>query len=305
VVRKGEIDRAGKYAALLSMTEVGLGSVLHAWRVPMAGHFLSLNQGFLLCRSTRSASGQGLWLPFQISGIAAALKSLAPAGKRLTPMLAISMQGFLFSLGRLFFGRGFAGCAVGMSFLCLWSYIQPAMIYLLVFGHGILEAGQYFLESLQPIVPITLDQIVWALIVAASLKILLGVALAYIAVYRPRSETSETYARLLAKSEAPIFSKQVKTELTPVQKAQLLLKDLMQPWFLLSLVMMGLFFVLTRPQDVTLMWFLLRPIAVGVLVFYCLRFLPVDVWILRVCGNSETAFPRILARTVQRLKVDA
>ena len=45
-----KVEILGNYGALLSMIEVGLGSILHSMHVPFSGLFLSLNQGYLLCR---------------------------------------------------------------------------------------------------------------------------------------------------------------------------------------------------------------------------------------------------------------
>ena len=42
------IEKISAAAALLSLTEIGLGSLLHSFKIPFAGHFLSLNQGFIL-----------------------------------------------------------------------------------------------------------------------------------------------------------------------------------------------------------------------------------------------------------------
>ena len=49
------IELIGKYSAGLSLIEVALGSLLHALHIPFAGNFLSLNQGYLLCRAALEA----------------------------------------------------------------------------------------------------------------------------------------------------------------------------------------------------------------------------------------------------------
>ncbi|MFM8268834.1 MAG: hypothetical protein ACKN9V_01485, partial [Pseudomonadota bacterium] len=93
----------GVYAGILSLVEIGLGGLLHGMKIPFAGTFLSLNQGFFLTRLIKlnCFSPDARTLPFRVSNITALLKSLSPAGKKLLPMLAISAQGFLFSFGTL------------------------------------------------------------------------------------------------------------------------------------------------------------------------------------------------------------
>jgi hypothetical protein len=76
-------EEIGKKAALLSIVEIGLGSFLHAFSIPFAGHFLSLNQGFILTRAAIETNDRRS--PGIISAVAALLKSLSPAGKKLTP----------------------------------------------------------------------------------------------------------------------------------------------------------------------------------------------------------------------------
>ena len=41
-------EGASYYAMQLSLTEIGLGSFLHAFRIPFSGFLLSLNQCFIL-----------------------------------------------------------------------------------------------------------------------------------------------------------------------------------------------------------------------------------------------------------------
>src|SRR4051812_39288335 len=104
------IELVGKYSAALSLIEVALGSLLHAFYVPFSGNFLSLNQGFLLCRASVEAKERKLGrVGYGISNVSAVLKSLAPAGKKLGPMLSLSMQGLLFSSGEILLGANLAG----------------------------------------------------------------------------------------------------------------------------------------------------------------------------------------------------
>src|SRR5688572_22233186 len=133
----------GRHAALLTVVEVGLGSLLHGLRIPLSGQILSCNQGFLLCRAVKEAGPdeRSRFLPATISNVAALLKSLSPAGKKLTPMLAISSQGLLFSLGCILLGPNFLGCLLGISLLSLWAFAQPILIAYVLFGSVLFQAA--------------------------------------------------------------------------------------------------------------------------------------------------------------------
>ncbi len=120
------------YGTLLAVTEIGLGSILHSMHIPFSGTVLSLNQCFLLSRAT--ALHRAPFVAASISNSAALLKSLSPAGKRFRPMLAISMQGLLYSLGICIFGSNFLGRCFGAVLLSFWSFIQSAFILWFIYG---------------------------------------------------------------------------------------------------------------------------------------------------------------------------
>ena len=166
-------EEVGKKAALLSAIEIGLGSVLHGLHVPMAGHVLSLNQGFILSRAQvelQDKRAAGL-----ISTTAALLKSLSPAGKKLTPMLAIAMQGQLFGLGSMLLGNNMLGHSLGMLLLCVWGFIQPLFFYALVFGETLWGMSEFYLQQLQLIMPsLRVQDVVRVLLGVVVLKIGIG-----------------------------------------------------------------------------------------------------------------------------------
>ena len=98
-----ETNLIAYYATILSTAEFALGSLLHALHIPCSGYLLSLNQIFILTRAASSSvAKRSFSLPSSISTVVALLKTLAPVGKKLMPMFAITMQGILFSTGLFF-----------------------------------------------------------------------------------------------------------------------------------------------------------------------------------------------------------
>lgn len=254
-------------AALLSTVEIGLGSALHAWNVPLAGHLLSLNQGFILCRALLATGLKSL--PSEVSNVAAALKSLSPAGKKLTPMLALSVQGVGFSVGPWLFGINSIGLSVGMVLLSLWGFIQPLALAYLLFGQGPFQAAWRILETLEKSLGLPVTVAVAVFVVAA--KALAGIAVVVAAYRLPETAVSRYVNRMteIGKQKRPSAP-------TTGHPAWLALRDLLNPLFLISLALTTVFFLWADSPRSTVVWGLLRPVALGFLLFLGFRILPLE-----------------------------
>jgi hypothetical protein len=133
------------YSVYLATVEVALGAVLHGARIPLTGYILSLHQAFCLTRAVRH-DGR-IFTPLSVSATVAILKTLSPMGKKITPMMAILVQGFLFNMGILCLGNSMAGHMLGAVLLSLWGFIQPMLFAYVIFGQDLL-AGLSILEQL-------------------------------------------------------------------------------------------------------------------------------------------------------------
>jgi hypothetical protein len=265
-VRKIENEILGREAAALSLVEIGLGSILHGFKVPFTGYFLSLNQGFFLSRAvsqSRGLAGSRV-LPFQISSVAACLKSLSPAGKKLTPMLAISMQGVFFTLGTATFGANLMGALVGSVVCSLWAFVQPLILYTLLYGKTLADVGVYYLDKFG----------LWGWVAGLLLlKCAIAAALA-VAGFRVSQERFERYQALLLEAARARGA----VPLTPGRHdsgwagaASGALRDLTRPLFLASILLTGAFFWFNEHAWTEIFWKLLRPVALGFLLFFAVR----------------------------------
>jgi hypothetical protein len=267
-----EIDSFGKYTGFLSIAETGLGSLLHAYHVPLAGHVLSLNQGFLLSRYVETTPTVSGWSPYRVSMMAAAMKSLSPMGKLLTPMLGISVQGLLFSTGVSVFGMNVLGALVGMIFLSLWAFLQPALTLFFIYGNDLIKIGQFYYQETQNLLHFDLMYLVYFLLCLVACKLVLASALVLLAFSSRKHEVEE---RLNKWSQIRLESAKVSAneegDDSIRKRLRLLGKDLLQPLFLVSLLLSFAFFYLTNPFDIKLVWYLLRPIAIAALIFYARR----------------------------------
>jgi hypothetical protein len=260
------------YSSLLSVAEIGLGSILHALHIPFRGHFLSLNQTFLLTRALQCVpSKERTFIPLYISSIAASVKALAPVGKKLTPMLAIAAQGFLYNVGIFLFRNNFVGKMIGATLAALWGFLQPFLIYYLIFGQSLIQSLLHFNERFTK----GLFLIFVASCVGLKILFVLGILL-----LTPRlSESSiERYMQLLSRAAEKVEKKR-SAKVVKERKILFLLrqslKDICRPLFLLSLFLTTLFLYFAHSSPKWIVWGIVRPIAVGFIFYFILRLVSV------------------------------
>jgi hypothetical protein len=251
----------GRESASLTLIEVGLGSLLHGLHLPFAGYLLSLNQGFFLSRAVSQVRGLpgARTLPVAVSTVAACLKSLSPAGKRLTPMLAISMQGFLFTAGTAAFGANLAGAIVGSMLASSWSFVQPLLLYTLLYGRLLEEVADHYLGKYG----------LWSWLAALMIfKMMLSGGLA-VAGFRLSEARFEAFrSRLTQAARQGASARGGGAPGSPLQGA---LRDLSSPLFLLSIALTAIFLWFSDREGGERIWLLLRPLGVGFLLFYVMR----------------------------------
>lgn len=290
-------ERIGLEAALLSGVEVGLGSLLHAFRVPMSGQFLSLNQAFLLSRVTLDKTTDSpRSAPFQISAIAALLKSLSPAGKKLTPMMAISAQGTLYNLGTWSLGRNLAGALLGALLLSLWAFVQPFLFLYLLYGETLVKVAQYYYTKFSQVVSFDSKRLLPVLFAVVALKLIFAVVVVAMAHWM----SEHRYARYLKRLST--VSRRRHVAMADISPGRAALKELFNPLFCFSLALTAFFFLYAEASASQVIWSLLRPVAVGFILFYLVRRALGGDWIARLKETRWSAFACSLEIAIRRLK---
>lgn len=264
----------GVFATVLATTELGLGSVLHALHIPFSGQFLSLNQLFCLNSALRSIPNDKHACTW-ISLIAASLKSVSPVGKKLTPMLAIAMQGALFNAGAL--AGGVFGRLLGATLMALWGFVQPVLVYTLIFGEAFWTTFQSLNNSLTELWGIS-DSLFISLWIGA---IFLKVIVAWGIVLMPIS-LGDKYTNRLKKlsSRFPLYK-------PPSQREKSLLwtiirKDFCNPTFLTVLIGVSAVSFATQESLAWWGWQLFRCISVGFIFFFLMRAFPLQRMIKKI-----------------------
>lgn len=257
----------GQKAAALALIEVSLGSFVHSFKIPFGGTLLSLNQGYFLCQLIKETKTHPSCrtLPFSVSVIVALLKSLSPAGNKLAPMVSISMQGFLFSLPLMLFGLSLPIVMLASSFASVWSFVQPILSYYVLFGPDFFLALEFVAKKTFPFLDLTKDKMMSILFTLMIVKATTAALLA-IAASRKASETV-----ILEGASENLFQKMT-SKSAPTDSAFLLaIKDLFRPLFLISFVMTAVFLFYSESESATLIWKLMRPLALAFLFFYISR----------------------------------
>lgn len=130
--------RVGLFGAGSGGIEATVGSALHAGQVPLRGLTLSTAQAVVM-----AYAGDGLahrprvvWVPF----VSAGMKALSPAGSRLRPMLAIAVQGLLFSAAVRVLGWSRPALFVAGGLVGAWAAAQGLVLQYLLVGSDLLVA---------------------------------------------------------------------------------------------------------------------------------------------------------------------
>jgi hypothetical protein len=279
-------DQIGYHATKLSIIEVTLGSILHASHIPFSGHALSINQGAVLTHAASKMEQNRFQACFIISTISAVLKSLSPAGKKLGPMLSISVQGFLYSLGIGLFGYNSLGVFIGMALLSLWAFVQPFITFYLFFGKTMMEGMTYALSKIQKIFGLPIDTQIEIFIGIIALKALIA---GFIGLYFYRRSQKENLFETLPFWMRGKVSLPIQKEISTIQVIGLALKDLFKPAFLISMMAMMVFFYFSRHELAETIWYALRPLSIAFLFFFISRH-PLFYQFLRK-SQMEKRFP--------------
>ena len=268
-------DLQTQTATHLSAIELGLGSFLHAFKIPFAGHFLSLNQGFFLSHSVRvlstSTNNNRFCISkiiFEISILTAILKSLSPAGQKWGPMLSISMQGLFFLVGIFIFGANLLGSMLGIILLSIWAFIQPFMTLLVSFGFPQMQKIIiFYTDRLNSDYHIT-SQNLWIVVFSIlTIKITFAILIVFISFYLKIDKV-----KFMQKKLQTQYKSNIKFKNDPRKTIhQKVFSDLTRPLFLFSMMLALIFLFMTEINSVSFLWQALRPVATAILIFYFLR----------------------------------
>ena len=262
-------DNVTRTAAHLSLIEIAIGSIVHGFKLPFAGHTLSLNQGVFLTHALRLADSriQAAKQSIEISSVTSVLKSLSPAGNKIGPMLSIGSQGVLYALGILLLGWRLVGQMLAMVLLSLWAFLQPLITLFIIHGTNLEDVINFYWRRMSEDLPEISESIVLILVFFVALKMFIAMLIPIIMKHIGSQKITDFENKILMEKQY-LRIKKMDRKLSPIKGA---VKDLSQPLFLLSMVLVISYFFLTESSYVRIFWMSLRPLAVAFVLFYLIR----------------------------------
>jgi nucleoside-triphosphatase THEP1 len=302
--------RVGLHGAASGALEMTLGAALHGGMVPFRGLTMASAQAAVM---TWAASGLGtrsrvVWVPF----IAAGLKALSPAGNRLRPMLAITIQGLLFAGTTRLLGWHRASVAVASALVGAWAASQGLIMQYLFVGKELLRAYTWVVDQAERWVGISPPAVATAIAAWIGLWALVAGTVGALTFGRTRrTATTDTHVqrrlddwRARWGSAMPSLSREPGRP-TWAQAIGAGARDLTRPTFWVPLLLIVAIILAAGSPWESAFWVVARAATIGMLLFTAVRFLDVQgaVRALRRRGHWGPAIA--LSRAIETLSAPA
>lgn len=137
------------FGGAIAFFECTAGALFHSLHIPLTGQWLSLLQIGLLSLASRFDAGKHPCFAVKASSYAMVVKAAVSPGKKLTPMVAIFMQGALYNLPFLILGITILSRVSGALLASLWGVFQPIATLWLIFGGDAFDAWAKALSFIQ------------------------------------------------------------------------------------------------------------------------------------------------------------
>ncbi len=257
-----EWEHIGVYGAGSGAIEWSVGSWLHATKFPFTGTVMGALQSAVLALASEKMGRKSLtaW----VSLISAGIKAMSPAGARITPTIAITVQGFLFTIGAMAFRWSRLGVAVGAFLVGVWAALQGFFIQVLLLGKSLEKAWDAGIQFLAKETGIAAPSF-WLMAVVLALvngAISMGVTLAVIGKRRGHR----------ARLEQMMFA----DDRTARSKNRSIFADLVKPTFWLPLVIVGVILLVAKEQPLHIVWMALRAVAIMLAINGLARLIKVE-----------------------------
>lgn len=255
-----------KSASHLALVEIVAGSVGHGFKIPFTGTLLSYYQLYI-CLGMMIRYKAAAVQVFNTTVMVALLKTLSPLGKKITPMIAIFMQGFLLWLCTAILGGSILGMLLGSILFVSWSIFQIAIGYTLVYGFDFFKMIEFFQKEMSGYAHLN---IYWVFAAYWMLKVVLAIGLVSYLAFKNSAEKEWT----LDEKKLTIWRAEILPAVSVndgTSSSVRALKDIINPFFLISFVLMGLFHFYQGTPTIEIVWFVCRSLAAAFVLFYLIR----------------------------------
>ena len=290
--------RVGLYGGGAGGFEASVGAILHGSQIPLRGLFMSSIQSVLM---TFAADGLGhrrrvVWVSF----LAASIKAFSPTGNRLRPMLAISLQGILYTFAITLSGWNFFGVSLGGFLIGAWSALQGVALQYIFVGNELLRAY----DSIIQWVAHQLDaKPVGFIVLVVGWTILCGLISAAVTLlaWHRRQRMPERLRDIVLKKGRGIAFNGKPASISLAMKHGL--RDIFRPLFWLPVAIVVAVMLLDGSGLESILWVVVRAAGVGFVLFSLVRALDVQRFIgwLRKRGywGPALAYQRAVDRISQ------
>ncbi len=266
VLHHSDWIRVGQFGAAAGGFEATVGTALHATRIPFTGLFLSIVQSLIMMYAGDRLTDRRrlMWVPF----ISAGLKALSPYGGRLRPMLAITVQGFLFSVAVTILGWNAVGIVVAGWFVGAWAALQGVALQYVFIGDDLFPAVDIVIRwaasQLKLNVPGVVTLVFLWMVLCGSLS-----AIATLFAWLRRHKLPARIDAILSKGARGVtHNVAAPTVRVALSKG---LHDLLRPLFWAPVVLVAAVIVLTGSSWEEGVWIVLRAVTVGWVLFSVAR----------------------------------
>jgi hypothetical protein len=265
-VEHDDWKRIGAYGAAAGSFEASVGAMLHAAQVPFRGIALSSVQSMVM---TYAGDGLGtrskiIWVPF----IAAGMKALSPSGNRLNPMLAISVQGILFTVATTLFGWNIAGIMLGGFLIGAWAAAQGVLLQILFIGGDLVHMYDVVLQWVARFLHLPPLGLIGLLVVWSSIAgTLCSVVTLY--AYIRRHRTPARLQQLLSKGATIFVREESKWSWKSTIKQSV--HDLTRPFFWIPIAILMVLILVSGSSLESVFWIAVRASTIAMVLFALVR----------------------------------
>ncbi|MCX6120165.1 MAG: hypothetical protein NTX44_00905 [Ignavibacteriales bacterium] len=265
-VEHDDWKRIGAYGAAAGSFEASVGAILHTAQIPFRGIALSSVQSMVM---TYAGDGLGtrskiVWVPF----IAAGMKALSPSGSRLNPMLAISVQGVLFTGATILFGWNIFGIMLGGFLIGAWAAAQGVLLQLLFVGSDLVRMYDAVLQWIGQKLHLPPFGLIGLLFLWSSIAGMFSSAVTLYA-YTSRHRTPERLQRLLVTGAAHFVAEDTKRSWKSTIKQSL--RDLTRPFFWIPIVILMALILVSGSSLENVFWIAVRASTIAMVFFSLAR----------------------------------
>jgi nucleoside-triphosphatase THEP1 len=265
-VEHDDWKRIGAYGAAAGSFEASVGAMLHTARIPFRGIALSSVQSMVM---TYAGDGLGtrskiVWVPF----IAAGMKALSPSGSRLNPMLAISVQGILFTGATIVFGWNIAGIILGGFLIGAWAAVQGVLLQLLFIGGDLVHVYDVVLQWIARFFHLPPLGLISLLVVWSSIAGVFS-SLVTFYTYTRRHRTPERLQRLLGQGTVNYVAAETKRSWKTTIKQSLC--DFTKPVFWIPIVILMVLIFVSGSSLENIFWIAVRASTIAMVFFSLAR----------------------------------